>query len=118
MNPKTLAGQLNPTHHDQYPSLPVVLEIINVVQAKRTVMAINSMVGQIPIDFDRLNLEHDNKLVVGMFLSLVHEASNAMSEGSHFAKDGYFDSEERQKLEPLLNSLLQTTAELLMALRS
>lgn len=115
INPTTLANSLSPDHEAQPPSLAVLLEIIKAAQARRAVFALCQMVGQVPMDFD---LEHRTTAEsVRLFLSLMHTVGDLLGAGSEAAKDGRFDAEERQMLEPLLLGLMKAAGELLQSVR-
>lgn len=115
MNGSTLANGLNPDHEAPPPSFGVILEIVVLAQAKRTVFALAQLVGQMPMDFD---MEQRNPAeAVRLFLSLVSSASEVFGTGSEAAKDGRFDAGERRALEPLLLGLMQSSAELLQSIR-
>ena len=115
INGNTLGNGLNPDHDAQPPSFAVILEIVKIAQAKRTVFALAQMVGQVPMDFE---LEQRSPTeAVSMFLSLIHTASDLFGKGSEFAKDHRFDAVERQQLEPLLLALMKATGEMLVTVR-
>lgn len=115
VNGNTLGNTLNPDHDAPPPSFALILEIIKLAQARRTVFSLAQMVGQVPMDFSFEH--HDRRESVSMFLTLIGAASDLLGQGSEFAKDGQFDADERQKLEPLLLSLMQVTGELLQTVR-
>lgn len=115
VNGNTLGNTLNPDHDAPPPSFALILEIIKLAQAKRTVFALAQMVGQVPMDFDLE--QHSPAESVRMFLSLINTASELLGKGSVFAQDGRFDAEERRHLEPLLLALMQATGELLQTVR-
>lgn len=115
MNGNTLANGLNPDHDAPPPSFSVVLEIIMLAQARRTVFALAQLVGQMTVDFE---LESRSPAeAVAMFLSVVTAASQLLGTGSEAAKDGRFCAEERRALEPLLLNLMKTAGELLQSIR-
>jgi len=115
MNGNTLSNGINPDHESPPPSFSVILEIVMLAQARRTVFALAHMVGQVPMDFE---LEpRDPAVAVHLFLSLVSSASNLFGVGSEAAKDGRFDAAERRALEPMLLGLMKATGELLQAVR-
>lgn len=116
VNGNTLGNSLNPDSDSSAPSMAVLVELIKMAQAKRTVFALAQMVGQVPMDFDLE--QHSHAEAVRMFLTLIHSASDLFGKGSEFAKDGRFDAHERQHLEPLLLALMKATGELLQAVRS
>lgn len=115
INPTTLANCLNPDHDAQPPSLAVLLEIIKAAQARRAVFALCQMVGQVPMDFE---LEHRSQAEsVRLFLTLMHTVGDVLGKGSDAAKDGRFDADERQMIEPLLLGLMKAAGELLQSFR-
>lgn len=115
MNGSTLANGLNPDHEAPPPSFGVLLEIVVLAQARRTVFALAQLVGQVPMDFDME--QRSPAEAVRLFLSLVSSASEVFGKGSEAAKDGRFDAGERRALEPLLLGLMQSSAELLQSIR-
>lgn len=115
VNGNTLGNTLNPDHEAPPPSFALILEIIKLAQAKRTVFSLAQMVGQVPMDFELEN--HSRAEAVRMFLTLIHTASDLFGKGSEYAKDGAFDADERQALEPLLLALMKATGELLQTVR-
>lgn len=115
VNGNTMSNGLNPDHDAPPPSLSVIVEVIKLAQAKRSVFALAQMCGQVPIDID-IDQVHRVE-AVAMFLALINKASGVLGTGSEFASDGRFDALERRELEPLLFSLLKATAELLHAIR-
>lgn len=115
INPTTLANCLNPDHDAQPPSLAVLLEIVKAAQARRAVFSICQMVGQVPMDFELENRSPAES--VRLFLSLMHTVGDLLGAGSEAAKDGRFDAEERQMLEPLLLGLMKAAGELLQSVR-
>ena len=115
MNGNTLSNGLNPDHDAPPPSFAVILEIIVLTQAKRSIFALAQMVGQVPMDFEIESRPPAE--AIRLFLSLVGSASKIFSEGSEAAKDGRFDAEERKTLEPLLLALMKATGELLQSIR-
>ena len=115
INGNTLSNGLNPDSEAPPPSFPVILEIINVAQAKRSVFALAQLVGQVPMDFE---LEQRSPAeAVRLFLTLMHTVGDVLGKGSDAAKDGRFDPDERKMLEPMLLSLMKATGELLQAIR-
>lgn len=115
VNPTTLANGLNPDSETQPPSFAVILEIIKIAQAKRAIFSLAQMVGQVPIDFI---VEHRSASEsVKLFMGLMHTVGGVIGDGSSYASDGRFDSEERKSLELLLHALLKSTCELLNSLR-
>lgn len=115
MNGHTLANGLNPDHDAPPPSFSVVLEIIMLAQARRTVFALAQLVGQMTVDFE---LEQRSpKEAIELFLSVVTVASQLLGTGSEAAKDGRFCADERRALEPLLLNLMKASGELLQAIR-
>lgn len=115
MNGNTLANGINPDHDAPPPSFGVILEIVIVAQARRTVFALAHLVGQVPMDFELE--ERPPAEAVRLFLSLVASASSLFGTGSEAAKDGRFDADERRQLEPLLLGLMKASGELLQAIR-
>jgi len=109
VNGNTMSNGLNPDHDAPPPSLSVIVEVIKLAQAKRSVFALAQMCGQVPIDID---IDQVHRV-----LALINKASGVLGTGSEFASDGRFDALERRELEPLLFSLLKATAELLHAIR-
>lgn len=106
----TLCCQVNPNSDVNPPSLSTFLELINTIQAKRTVASIAGLVDQITIDqHDCETLTNDE---IKTFLSLVSSASQLLNKGSEFAMDNRFDAGEREKLLPLLMTLMQVTGQL------
>lgn len=116
MNGNTLANGINPDHEAPPPSFAVILEIVTLAQARRTVFALARLVGQIPMDFE-LELRPPAE-AMRLFLSLVSSASEMLGTGSEAAKDGRFDAGERAQLEPLLLALMKATGEFLQSIRS
>lgn len=115
INGNTLSNCLNPDHDAPPPSFSVVLEIVKVAQAKRTVFALAQMVGQVPMDFE---LEHRSPAdAMNLFMSLMHSVGEVIGKGSDAAKDGRFDADERRMLEPLLLGLMKSAGELVQSLR-
>ena len=115
MNGNTLANGINPDHDAPPPSFGVILEIVIVAQARRTVFALAHLVGQVPMDFELEPREPAE--AVSLFLSLVSSASELLGVGSEAAKDGRFCADERRALEPLLLALMKATGELLQSIR-
>lgn len=115
MNGNTLSNGINPDHEAQPPSMAVIMEIVVLAQARRSVFALAQLVGQVPMDFELESREPAD--AVRLFLSLVSAISAPMSTGSEAAKDGRFDAVERRELEPLLLALMKATGELLQAIR-
>lgn len=116
MNATTLANGLNPDHDSYPPSFTVIVEIIKIAQARRTIFALSGLIGQVPMEFcvDQKSPEE----AISLFLKLVSTASTAFGAGSDFAQDGRFDAKERKELEPMLFALMKATAELMQSLRS
>ncbi len=112
MNGKTLANGLNPDHEAPPPSFSVILEIIVLTQAKRSVFAIAQLVNQVTMDLDETGDSCSEEKQIELFLTLVSSASNVLGQGSEAAKDKNFNSSERRQLAPLLLSLMQITASL------
>ena len=112
MNGKTLANGLNPDHEAPPPSFSVILEIIVLTQAKRSVFAIAQLVNQVTMDLDEPSDSCSEEKQIELFLTLVSSASKVMGDGSEFAKDKNFNASERRELAPLLLSLMQITASL------
>ena len=106
----TLSVQTNPTTDVNPPTLGTFLELVNGMEAKRTVAALASLVGQITLD-DQENGE-STECEIQTFLSLVANASKVMGDGSNFAKDNRFSADEREELLPLLMSLMQVAGHL------
>lgn len=114
-NCSTLANQLNPDHEAAPPSLDVLVELIKLSQAKRTVFVFAQMVNQVPMDFQ---LDHTSQAeAVNLFLTMMHKVGDLLGKGSEAAKDGRFDAGERKMLEPLLLGLMKACGELLQAVR-
>ncbi|QFY42967.1 hypothetical protein F6R98_10365 [Candidatus Methylospira mobilis] len=116
MNGTNLANGLNPDHDALPPSFGVVLEVIMLAQAKRAVFYLTQMVGQVPMDFEVLEPRSPAE-AIALFLSLVEKVSAVLGHGSHAAKDGHFDAEERKALEPMLFALMQACGILLQAIK-
>lgn len=115
MNGNTLANGINPDHDAPPPSFGVILEIVMLAQARRTVFALARMVGQVPMDFELES--RDPAEAVRLFLALVNSASQSLAVGSERASDGHFCADDRRALEPLLTQLMKATGELLQAIR-
>lgn len=115
MNGQTLANGINPDHEAPPPSFAVVLEIVVLAQAKRTVFSLAQLVGQVPMDF---YLDHRSPAEsVRLFLMLMTTIGSVIGKGSDAAQDGRFDHDERKMLEPMLLSLMKATGELLQSIR-
>lgn len=115
MNGNTLANGLNPDHEAAAPSFSVILEIVVLAQAKRTIFALAQLVGQVPMDFE---MEHREPAdAIRLFMVLVNTASQSLATGSERGRDGHFCADDRRALEPLLLSLMKATGELLQAIR-
>jgi len=115
VNGNTLANAINPDHEAQPPSFAVILEIVVLAQAKRSIFALAHLVGQVPMDFELESRPPAE--AVKLFLSLVKASSELFGAGSEAAMDGRFDAAERRQLEPLLLSLMKASGELLQAIR-
>lgn len=77
----TLASAVNPDQTNASPpSLGVLLEVITLAQARRTVFELCHLVGQIPIDVDVE--ESSARDSVHLFLALTQKASNGCSSSS------------------------------------
>ena len=115
MNGSTLSNGLNPDHEQQPPSLAVVLDVIVMAQARRTMFALCRLTNQAPMDFE---LEHRSTgEAIRLFLDLVRVCSEMLGRGAEAAKDGCFDAQERLLLEPLLMATMKAAGELLQSLR-
>lgn len=109
----TLRGQTNPDLDVNPPTLANFLEIINTVNATRTVAALASLVDKGLIDLDYSG-ENDNQVEV--FLKVAGRASKLLSTGFEAAEDSRFDAVEREQLLPLLLELMQVSGRLYKAL--
>jgi hypothetical protein len=115
INGNTLANGINPDHDAPPPSFAVILEIVVLAQARRTVFVLAQLVGQVPMDFELESREPAE--AVRLFLSLMQTVGDVLGKGSDAAKDGRFDADERKMLEPMLLSLMKATGELLQSIR-
>lgn len=115
INGTTLANGLNPDHDSPPPSFATVIELISLVQAKRSMFALAQLVGQYPADIEVE--DRSPKEAIILFLSLIQTASNLFGVGSEFAKDNDFSVQERKELQPFLLSLMKATAELMHSIQ-
>lgn len=115
INGGTLSNGINPDHEAPPPSFAVILEMIALCQARRSVFSIAQLVGQIPMDLD---IEHpsESESMQKMF-TLMSKAGAMLMHASEHVRDGRIDADERRELEPVLYSLLQATAEMIRAIR-
>lgn len=107
----TLTKQTDPNYPEiSPPTLGNFLELVNRVEAKRTVAALADLVGQITVD---RNDDHEStESEIQAFLMLVKNASGLLAKGSEFAMDSRFDSCEREQLLLMLLTLQQVTGQL------
>lgn len=107
----TLCSQTNPNSIDvNPPTLTTFIELINAMEAKRTVAALADLVGQITVD---RNDDHEStESEIQAFLILVKNASDLLAKGSEYAMDSRFDSREREQLLLMLLSLQQVAGQL------
>lgn len=107
----TLCKQTDPNYPEiSPPTLGNFIEIINVMEAKRTVAALAGLVGQITID--QADNDKTTECEIIAFLELVKNASDLLAKGSECAMDSRFDSYEREQLLPMLMSLIQVSGQL------
>lgn len=115
LNGGTLSNGVNPDHEALPPSFAVILELITLCQAKRTVFALAQLVNQIPMDLD---IDHatEAESMQRMF-TLIHQSGAMLQQASEHMRDGRIDQNERRQLEPVLYRLLQATAEMIRSIR-
>lgn len=116
INNTTLANQLNPDHESTPPTLATVLEIIVITGGARMLIALCSLGSCVPISM--IVEQRSREEAIGLFLKFVSTASKALGNGSEFASDGKFNSEECAKLEVFLMSLIKSSFELLNSLKN
>lgn len=117
MNGNTLANGLNPDHEAAPPSFGVIIEIIMLAQAKRSVFAMAQLVNQITVDVEGTEPRGAGE-PVKLFLDLMSRLSQVIGTGSAAAQDGRFDADERRMLEPLLMAMVKASVELLASMRA
>ena len=110
INRTSLCNCLNPDHESQPPSFAVILEIINLCDAKRAIFALAQLTDQIPMDICLSNASESSQ--INLFLSLVGSIAPILNNGSEAAKDGRFDAKEKKDLAPMLLSLIQVASQL------
>ena len=109
-NPVVLADQINPDNHSKSPpTMAAFLELLENGQCRRTIAALNWMVG-----YGSFTLPPDSESPMDAmrhFLGLSARCSDAVGTAAKGLEDGrHLNAEERESLRVMLDSLISSAA--------
>lgn len=107
-NPTVVSDQINPDAQKSPPTLGTFLELIENGQARRTISALNYMVGMgafvLPTE------ERSQRDSLHHFLDLSARCSDAIGTAAKALEDNRLDAEERENLRLMLDALISVSA--------
>lgn len=108
-NPTVVSDQINPDNFQKSPpTLGTFLELVENGQARRTIQALNYMVGMGAFEFPAE--ERNQRDAMHHFLDLSARCSDAIGAAATALEDGRLNAEERESLRLMLDALISVAA--------
>lgn len=114
-SPIVLANRINPNCYDHVPTVEDLLFCIESMQAVDVVAAIALLVQRVTVPLP--DVPRAPREVVRAFMELAKRAGDATALAADALGDGRLDADERERLAPLLDALLQATVEFAAVVR-